>query len=272
MAYIKAVQFIDEAGAAYGVKHIINKPQVVASPYTYEIAEGNVSGHSALYKFGSNPDVGTSEETIWQEGGLYPWASVDAAAGIVKVSSSSNTDAVGQTGALTCTIYGLNSSTGLVQNETVTLTGQTAVNSTLEYSRVNRIICNTAGTGLANAGIIYVGTGTITTGKPAVVWSSVAIGKNQTLQSIWTVPTGKTFYMTSFTVSTNSNKGNIINIYFRPTGELFQIKANAYLFSTAFIHIFEFPLMLASGTDIDCRAIGKATGAGMAVSFEGWYE
>jgi hypothetical protein len=234
------MSIVDESGDRYGIKHIDNKMRVSSMPYTYDIAEGNIVGHSALYKFGSNPDVGTSEETIWQEGGLYPWASVDAAAGIVKVSSSSNTDAVGQTGALTCTIYGLNSSTGLVQNETVTLTGQTAVNSTLEYSRVNRIICNTAGTGLANAGIIYVGTGTITTGKPAVVWSSVAVGKNQTLQSIWTVPTGKTFYMTSFSVSTNSNKGNIINIYFKPPGELFQIKANAYLFSTTLYILLTF--------------------------------
>jgi hypothetical protein len=30
--------------------------------------------------------------------------------------------------------------------------------------------------------------------------------------------------------------------------------------------------MLASGTDIDMRAIGTATGAGIAGSFEGWYE
>jgi len=266
------IQFIDEFGTAYGIKQIDGKPRVSSMPYTYDIAEGNVSGHTALYKFGSNPDIGTTEETIWQEGGLYDWAGVDAAPGIVTVSSSSADDvAVTGTGVRTCTIYGL-STLGATQSETVSLAGQTAVNSTLEYSRVNRIICNTAGTGLKNAGVIYVGTGTVTAGVPAVKWSTVAIGKNQTLQSIWTVPTGKTLYITSYSVSTNSNKGNIVNIYFRPTGELFQIKANAYLFSSSFTHRFELPLVLAGGTDIDCRGIGVATGAGITVTFEGWYE
>ena len=249
-----------------------NPLNVLNFPYGYAIAEGDVAGHSSLYKFGSNPDIGVGEETIWRQGGLYDWVGVDAAPGIVKLSSSSTDDVnITGTGAWLVTIYGL-STVGVEQSEQLAMTGQAGVNSTLEYSRVNRIIVNTGGTGLKNAGTIYVGTGIISTGVPAVIWSTVDVGKNQTLQSIWTVPTGKTFYMTSFAVSTNSNKGNVINMYFRPPGELFQIKVNAYLFSTNFVKQFDIPLSIASGTDIDCRAIGTATGAGIAMSFEGWYE
>lgn len=255
------------------LKQIDGKLRTSSMPYTYDIAEGNISDHFSIYKFGGNPDVGTSEETIWYQGGVYDWDAVDAAAGIVTVSSSDVDDVAGiGSGAWTCTIYGLSSTDSTTISETVSLDGRNAVNSTLEYYRVNRIIVNTAGTSEANEGIIYVGTGTVSTGVPAVIWSTVAEGKNQTLQSIWTVPKGKTLYMTSFTVSTNSNKGNVINIYFRPPNQLFQIKANAYLFSTALVHQFEFPLMLSEGTDIDCRAVGTATGAGIALSFEAWYE
>jgi len=253
-------------------KQVDGKLRTSSMPYTYDIAEGNIAGHTSLYKFGSNPDVSTSQETLWQQGGLYDWAAVDAAAGIVKVSSSSTDDDVAGTGAWTCTIYGLNSTTGLEQNESIILTGQTAVNSTLEYSRVNRVIVNTAGTGLSNAGVIYVGTGAVSTGVPAVIWSTVVIGENQTLQAIWTVPTGKTLYITSFIGSTNSNKGNEIKIYVRPEGELFQIKSQFFLFSTNVTHTFEFPLIVTSMTDIDIRAVGKATGAGIGFSFEGWTE
>ena len=266
------VVLTDNNGHALGLASLNGKTRVVSTPYSYAVSEGELAGHTALYKFGSNPDVGVTEETIWQQGGLYNWAAVDAAAGIVKVSSSSALDiAVTGTGARTCTIYGL-STGGIEQNETIALNGQTAVNSTLSYSRVNRIICNTAGTGLKNAGIIYVGTGTVTTGVPAVIWSTVAVGKNQTLQSIYTVPMGKTLYITSFVASTNSNKGNIVNIYVKPPSELFQIKSNIYLFSTATSVHFDFPLVVQSMTDIDCRAIGTATGAGIQFSFEGWLE
>jgi len=41
--------------------------------YTYDISKGNIQGHTPLFKFGSNSDVGLSEETIWYYGGLYPW-------------------------------------------------------------------------------------------------------------------------------------------------------------------------------------------------------
>lgn len=267
------VNLLDENGYAYGVKEADGKPRVSSMPYTYDIVEGNIAGHLSLYKFGSNSAVGLAEETIWTEGDLYPWAAIDLAPGIVKVSSTSTDDDIAGTGALTCTIYGLNATSGFEQSESIILTGQTPVNSILEYKRVNRIIVMTAGSGLNNAGVIYVGTGTVSGGGvPTVKWASAPIGKNQTLMAVWTVPMGKTLYITSILTSTNSNKGNEINIYVRPLGELFQIKAQQFLFSSNIGNTFQFPLVVEGGTDIDCRAIGVAAGAGIGFSFEGWYE
>lgn len=261
----------DPTGSVFGLSHIDNKLRVTSTSYTYDIAAGRIPDHSSFFKFGINPDIGTSEETIWTEGGLYDWNSIDAAAGIVKVSSSSNNDASGSTGALTCRIYGL-STVGLDQNELINLTGQTPVNSILEYSRVNRIIVESAGSNNKNVGKIYAGTGNVAVGVPDIKWAVVDVGRNQTLMSVYTVPSNVNLYITQFLVSSNSNKGNEVDMYFRPPGKVFQIKNLNYLFSNSISYKFDFPLLLESGTDIDCRAVGTATGASISFSFEGWYE
>ncbi len=83
-----AVQFVDEVGAAYGVKHISNKPRVSAMPYLYDISEGNVSGHTRWAKIGYNPAITTSEEDVWSYGGAYVFPS---SAMTIEVASDSAT-------------------------------------------------------------------------------------------------------------------------------------------------------------------------------------
>lgn len=61
----------DELGVGYGVKHVSNKPRVSSMSYLYDIAEGNVSGHTPWSKIGYNPAVATTEEDVWSAGGVY---------------------------------------------------------------------------------------------------------------------------------------------------------------------------------------------------------
>ena len=271
MSYFKSVNLLDENGTPYGVKHIENKPRVSAMPYYVDIVEGNVPDHQAIYKFGNNDSVGTTQESIWNEGGLYPWAAVDAAAGQVTISSTSANDTSAGTGARTATIYGLDLS-GVDQNETLTLNGQTAVTSVSSYSRIFRIIINTAGTSLANEGIIRVGTGAVAGGVPAVVWALVDIGRNQTLQAVWSVPAGKTFYMTDATFSVGGSKGAEGVMMVRPPGEMFQVKFLAHHAGGVDYIPFTFPLMFTAGTDIDMRATAGALNTEIGATFSGWYE
>lgn len=63
------IEFVDEAGLAYGVKHIQNKPRVSAMPYTYDIAEGNVTDHRNWSKIGFHAAISTTELE------MMPWAS-----------------------------------------------------------------------------------------------------------------------------------------------------------------------------------------------------
>ena len=55
-------QFVDESGVPYGVKHVDNKPRVSSMSYLYDIAEGNVSGHSSWGIQGYHPTVDTTIE------------------------------------------------------------------------------------------------------------------------------------------------------------------------------------------------------------------
>lgn len=55
----------DESGVAYGVKHISNKPRVSSMPYLYDIAEGNVAGHTPWEKIGYTALSGTTTKDVW---------------------------------------------------------------------------------------------------------------------------------------------------------------------------------------------------------------
>jgi hypothetical protein len=84
-----AAKLIDEAGVAYGVKHVNNKPRVSAMPYTYDIAEGNVPDHVAWSKIGFTPTMNTTESDVWSAAGVYTFQTTAAAREVV---SSNNAD------------------------------------------------------------------------------------------------------------------------------------------------------------------------------------
>ena len=172
-------------------------------PFELQVARGQILHHKHLFKFGNNPTVGNSIETIWAEGGLYSYLS---AATVLKVSSSNTADAEAGTGARTVELFGLDADYNEI-NETVTLNGQTAVNTTKEYLRINRMIVRSAGTGGQNAGVIYAGTGTVTSGVPANKYATIngVAGSNQSLMALWTIPAGYTGFLVQYDISNGTS-------------------------------------------------------------------
>jgi len=108
-----------------------------------QVARGQIQGHTAVIVFGYNPDVDTAEESVWPDGGAVPHPTV---ASVLKISSSSANDTSAGTGARTVHIEGLNGDYAVV-SETVTLNGQTAVNTVNSYLYVNSFYVITAGSG-----------------------------------------------------------------------------------------------------------------------------
>ena len=40
-------------------------------PFELQVKRGQIGWHYAIFKFGFNPDIDDSVETVWAEGGLY---------------------------------------------------------------------------------------------------------------------------------------------------------------------------------------------------------
>lgn len=234
-------------------------------PFELQLAREQISFHKTLFKFGFNVDVDDALETVWAQGGLYSYLST---ATVLKISSSDTNDTSAGTGARTVTLYGLDANYDEI-SETITLNGQTAVNSTLSYLRINRMVVRSAGTGGKNAGVIYAGTGTVTAGVPANIYASVAIGDNQTLMALWTVPRGYTAYLTQTDVTlatTQNNKYCTCSLVVRPYGEVFQVKDRFVKAESTTTIAYNVPLKITEKSDIEYRAQGDSAGADIAIS------
>lgn len=236
-----------------------------SEPFELQVARGQISYHYGQFKFGFNPDIDNTLETVWAQGGLYSYL---AAASILKISSSSTADTSAGTGARTVTVDGLDANYNEI-SETITLNGQTSVDTTNTYIRVYRMTVRSAGSGGQNAGVIYAGTGTVTAGVPTNKYATIAVGDNQTLMALWTVPAGHTAYLlqTDITLATTqNNKYCTVSVVSRPFGEVFQIKDRFVKSESQTTQVYTIPIKFEEKTDIEVRAIGDSLGADIAIS------
>jgi len=238
-------------------------------PYNLRVSQGNVAGATPLYKFGVNPDVNGTEETVWSEGGDYPWPT---SAAIVYVSSTSAADAFPSgTGARTVRVFGLDASY-LEIEEDIELTGQTQVATTQQYLRVYRAYVLTSGSGGGAAGTVYVGTTGATAGVPAVVYANLSLG-NQTQMAVYTVPAGKTLYVDDllFTAAI-SQANNFATVKFATRGvstDTFRTLVIQNIQSNTDLIPFSYPLKVLEKTDLECRAVTTSSNNEISAAFQG---
>ena len=179
-------------------------PVLVSADYMdplFEIAKGNVPGHSVYEWQGIDEIVGTTEYVIWGED-LFVWPTTALS---MNVSSSSANDDSGNTGAWNVTIYGLDAAYNMI-NETVVMNGQAAVPTMLKYFRINRMEVEHVGATESNVGRIYIGTGAIVAGKPAVIYNEIRATFGRSSTATYTVPNGRTGYVFLFSTGTDSSK------------------------------------------------------------------
>ena len=171
--------------------------------YLVEVSRGNVPGASCVLKFGINEsiDIGSTPEEIWSYGRAYVFPT---AAAVLRISSTSVADTSAGTGARIITIQGLDSNYVEVEVD-VTMNGLSNVDTTQTFIRVLRAFVKTAGTSEYNVGSIGIrhqGTGT-----PVVAEIPATMG--QTQMAVYTIPAGKSAYLTSLSGSiTKKNSGS----------------------------------------------------------------
>ena len=175
----------------------VDRGRVLSTDPMLDVSAGVYDFQSAVNKFGKALDVDTATETdIWD--GADGTTSTDVwvpptIARVHNIASTDANDASGSgTGARTVEVQGLDTNWDL-QQETVNMNGVTDVPTSGSYRRIFRMKVVTAGNLGGNAGIV-----TATAVTDATVTAAIQPGNNQSLMAIYTVPNGKTAYITSY--------------------------------------------------------------------------
>jgi hypothetical protein len=235
-------------------------------PFELQVARGQIAFHESFQVFGYNPDLDTSEESVWPDGGTVPHPTV---ASVLKISSSSTDDASAGTGARTVYISGLDGNYAVV-SETVTLNGQTAVNTTNSYLYVNSFYVVTAGSGGANAGNINAGTGVVTAGVPAVLYDIIATGYNSRTTAHYCVPAGYTAYINvgNFTAGQATGSTAVTGFLKQhgPDG-IVRVGAVSTLNNGSVQYDFSYPYRVPEKNCIGATAIGAAVNNSVSAFF-----
>lgn len=270
------VRLMDHEGFEYGVKQVDGKPRVSSMPYLYDIVEGNVEGHKAWSKMGFNSDIQAAEEVVASQGGAYVFPT--GAMQLQAVSSDNTQDKGGGTGALAVTVYGLDSNYAEI-SETITLNGSTAVDSALStWFRINNARVSSVGTGGKPVGNI-----TIKGKLDGLTYGYIAAGQTRQRQFVYTVPLGKTLYITQavvYCVHTAANKRCLVTLratYDEKSGA--RLTAGKHFMAFAEAQLSDNPVSVEYPTPkkftekVDIIMVGISTGtAALASTMSGWLE
>lgn len=220
--------------------------------------------------------VGTSQINLNPLAQAVRWASAFDTEYQLDVSSSNANDAAAGTGARIITIFGVDKNYNRI-SEDVTLNGQTKVTSAKKFLRVFALLVKTAGTGLVNAGDLYVvktGTGgTYTGGVPGTLTSAVLkslAGDSLAFSGCFAVPAGCTYQAKSIFGSARAQAGTIIVVTGKPSeaaykGPFTSLKlevTNGSAFQSAS------DIVLGPKTDIYVQAISAAAGGIMNATLQ----
>lgn len=231
------------------------------------IARGLVRGASVIHKFGRNPNVGGTPETIWEQGGVYTYLTV---ASTVYVYGADAQDGAAGTGARTVTVQGLDADYNEIE-ETLTVDGAV---STQSFLRVFRAFVASAGSLQTNKGNVLVSTGASGGGtvlaKIATIGTGTVYGQGQTNLALYTIPAGKTGFITNWNIGVGAyNDAVTANLYTREVGNGLIFRTRDVMDVPGGLHqrIYQVPFTLPEKTDIEVRAIASS-GTNMSSTFD----
>lgn len=258
-----------------GVKFIDGKPRISSMPYTYDVAEGNISGHIPWSKLGFNGGIGTAQEDLISQGGTY----VFPTSGIQMMLKSSEvgdrlTAPLGS-GAWQVRVHYLDSGY-MPQSEVVDCNGTSGVNTTaVDVIRIQNMHVESVGGNAAPLGNLI-----LTDLSGTRTYGYIAAGQHRQRQCVWTVPASSTLYMTSLVISANTSQnkyskftvytnhdditGTIVSGFMFPCFEVFTV-------DSPFHYECAVPAKLIAKSDLKVSVVAEAAGTA-ACTLRGWYE
>lgn len=209
-----------------------------------QIASGLVINTSHVNKFGYNPSLSSSLQTIHDAGGLYNYIQT---AGPATVTGASDAGAV-------INVQGLNENYDLI-NENITV-GNTSTNSFIRVFRA-RVVSLTTGD---------INVGNITVTIDGAIRATILAGTGQTLMALYTIPRNTTGYLVKFQGSVAKSQEIVFKLFSRKIDEgAFNLKGQFGSFASPITYDYPVPLLFEEKTDIEVRAVAGATAAGGAI-------
>lgn len=234
-----------------------------AIPFEFRTTLTQFPRYSNNNKFGYNNAVGTSQEEIWNVGGVEAYLATAETMNIASTSEEDDADKdPAGTGAYTLTIFGLDNNWDEV-TETVTLNGTSDVETTNSYLRVFRMIVNTAGSTGSNVGTI-----TATASSAASVHAQINPTDNQTLKINFSIPQDKYGVITHAEIGCAKADDCEIRFKVRPFGEVFQTKRLLNFFESTVSFSNIIPILLPPKTDITITALSGAGGVKVSANLD----
>ena len=223
-------------------------------PWELQVGRGQIAFHEQVFKFGSNPDVNGSNETIWDVGGLYTYPGSALARTVTSAAGTPSDD-----NGVTVVIEGLDGDYNEVSDE-VTLAGAGTATTTQTFLRVFRAYVSGSQAPTGNLNI----TNGVTT------YARITLGENQTLMALWTVPAGYTAYLSRGTISVGTSNVNQFvtgRLSTREFGGVFRTQAKVTLDNGFIDFVFDVPLRIPEKTDIETRAVSSGSNNVVAATF-----
>lgn len=268
----------DTVSSTYvGLKFNSEAPQVCSQDYLQAICEGDIASHLPFDKFGRVTGVTTAEVGVWDVGTAF---NLPPSATKMDVTGGAQDTAAG-TGVQKIKILGLNSSYVEVTEE-VTMNGATIVTTSNSFLRIEKTWASQVGGNKVAAGNIELkGTG------GATVYGRIPTGLTQSRSARYTVPAGKTLYITSISISsgvgntTASGKYNYVTATIRVTKDpgtgalstIFYPVAEIGVINSAIVRPFEMPIKCPAESDVIVVCIGDtAQAVTVTAAMRGWIE
>ena len=234
--------------------------------WSIDLSAGNIDGVGYIEKFGRNDTMSANIETIWDGGGIYTYLT---SASAVYVTSSDGDDNPTGTGARTVEVQGLDETYALVTEDVNVDDGA----STATFIRVFRVRTKTTGSSGQAEGIISVRSASGGGGTLLAQIQRVGIGGGsslgQTFMALYTVPAGKTAYLTQWIVGAGGQNADTTALLVARTFGDGGFNSKDIIISAGqqFAKDYKIPLQFTEKTDIEVRGFTSSAGNDCSSTF-----
>jgi len=235
--------------------------------WSINLSAGDISGMSYIEKFGRNDTMSANIETIWDGGGIYTYLT---SASSVYVTSSDGDDNPTGNGARTVEVQGLDENYALATEDVEVDDGA----STTTFIRVFRVRTKTTGSSGQAEGIISVrsasGGGGTLLAQIQKVGTGGGASLGQTFMCVYTVPAGKTAYLTQWIVGAGGQNADTTAFFMaRPFDGDTAFNAKDIIISAGqqFAKDYKVPLQFTEKTDLEVRGFTSSAGNDCSSTF-----